>query len=168
MDDFPRNSKCYTNAIENRLDIRDFESLNGVVQNLIREAVKIREKAYCPYSNFAVGAALLTEEDTKVYTGCNIENAAMSPTLCAERTAIPKAVSDGYLKIKMIAIVAHQKDSFTAPCGVCRQTLSEFRGSDGDVQIYLCKPTMDQVLCTSLSEILPLSFVSYKTDSVKS
>ncbi|CAF4879179.1 cytidine deaminase-like [Pieris napi] len=167
MDDSPCNSKC-NRPTTYLSDIRDFDSLNDVVQNLIREAIKIRKRAYCPYSNFSVGAALLTEEDSKVYTGCNIENSTMSPTICAERTAIPKAVCDGYLKIRMIAIVAHQKDSFTAPCGVCRQTLSEFRGSDGDIEIYLSKPTMDKVLCTRLSEILPLSFVSFKKDNVKS
>ncbi|VVC87255.1 cytidine deaminase-like [Leptidea sinapis] len=148
------------------MDIRDFESLSETVRNLIREAVEIRKMAYCPYSNFAVGAALLTEVDAKVYTGCNIENAAMTPCICAERVAIPKAVSDGYLKFKSLAVVAHQKDSFTAPCGVCRQTLSEFRGSDGDIEIYISKPTMDKVLCTKLSQLLPFAFISYKVDSI--
>ncbi|XP_034834560.1 cytidine deaminase-like [Maniola hyperantus] len=144
----------------------DFNSLSEVVKNLIREAVEIRKRAYCPYSNFAVGAAILTEEDSKVYTGFNIENSTLSPSICAERAAVPRAVCDGYLKFKMVAVAAHQHDSYTAPCGVCRQTLSEFRGSDGDMDIYLCKPTMDQVLCTKLSRLLPLSFVSYKKDSV--
>ncbi|XP_041982237.1 cytidine deaminase-like [Aricia agestis] len=147
-------------------EIVDFNSLSEVVQNLIKEAVEIRKRAYVPYSNFAVGSAILTEEDSKVYTGCNIENSALTPCICAERAAVPKAVCDGYLKFKIVAVVAHQKDSFTAPCGVCRQTLSEFRGSDGDIDIYLSRPTMDKVLCTKLSQILPLSFVSYKEDSV--
>lgn len=137
------------------------------MQSLIKDAVEIRKKAYIPYSNFAVGAAILTEEDSKVYTGCNIENAALTPSICAERAAVPKAVCDGYLKFKQVAIVAHQ-DAFTAPCGVCRQTLSEFVGSDGDMDIYLSKPVMDKVLCTKLSKLLPLSFVSYKKDSVPS
>lgn len=137
-----------------------------MVRNLIREASEIRKRAYCPYSNFAVGAAILTEEDNKVYTGCNIESSTLSPSICAERTALPKAVCDGYLKFRMIAVVAHQRDSFTAPCGVCRQTLSEFCGSDGDIDVYLSKPTMDKVLCTKLSKLLPLSFVSYQRDSV--
>ncbi|XP_038222817.1 cytidine deaminase-like [Zerene cesonia] len=146
--------------------IRDFNSLSETVQNLIREAVEIRKKAYCPYSNFAVGAALITEENAQVYSGCNIENSTMAPCICAERAAITKAVCDGYLKFKTVAVVAHQQDCYTAPCGVCRQTLSEFRGSDGDIEIYLSKPTMDKVLCTKLSDILPLSFVSYKEDNV--
>ncbi|KAJ2945765.1 hypothetical protein O0L34_g607 [Tuta absoluta] len=146
--------------------IVEFSSLSETVQNLIKEAVEIRKRAYIPYSKFAVGAAILTEEDQKVYTGCNIENAALGPSICAERAAVPKAVTDGYLKLKMCAIVAHQEKSFTAPCGVCRQTLSEFPSSTGDIEIYLSKPTMDKVLCTSLSKLLPLSFVSYIDDSV--
>lgn len=132
------------------------------VQNLIQQAVTTRKNAYCPYSNFAVGAAILTEKDSKVYTGCNIENAALTPTICAERAAVCKAVCDGYLEFKMVAIAAHQESSFTAPCGVCRQTLCEFRSSDDDIEIYLSKPTMDKVLCSKLSNFLPLSFVSYK------
>ncbi|CAG4991214.1 cytidine deaminase-like [Colias croceus] len=155
-----------SNTQVNSFTVRDFSSLSDTVQNLIREAVEIRKRAYCPYSNFAVGAALITEEDSKVYSGCNIENSTMTPSICAERAAIPKAVCDGYLKFKTIAVVAHQQDSYTAPCGVCRQALSEFRGSDGDIEIYLSKPTMDKVLCTKLSEILPLSFVSFKEDNV--
>ncbi|CAH2044016.1 unnamed protein product, partial [Iphiclides podalirius] len=147
-------------------EIVDFSSLNETAQNLIKEAVRARKNAYCPYSNFAVGAAILTESESKVYTGCNIENATLTPSICAERAAVPKAVSDGHLKFKMVAITAHQESSFTAPCGVCRQTLSEFCSSDGDIEIYLSKPTMDKVLCTKLSKLLPLSFVSYKEDNV--
>ncbi|XP_026756307.1 cytidine deaminase-like [Galleria mellonella] len=145
--------------------IVDFNSLNETIQNLIKEAVAARKLAYCPYSNFAVGAALLTEEDNKLYTGCNIENAALGPSICAERAAVPKAVSEGYTKFKCIAVVAHQ-NNFTAPCGVCRQTLSEFRGSNGDIDVYLSKPQMDKVLCTKLSDLLPLSFISYTKDSI--
>nr|NP_001299097.1 cytidine deaminase-like [Papilio xuthus]BAM18351.1 cytidine deaminase [Papilio xuthus] len=147
-------------------EIIDFKTLNETVQDLIRQATKVRKFAYCPYSNFAVGAAILTEEDSKVYTGCNIESATFSPCICAERAAIPKAICDGYLKIKIVAVVAHQKSGFTAPCGVCRQTLSEFRSSDGDIEIYLSKPAMDKVLRTKLSKLLPLAFVSYITDNV--
>lgn len=134
---------------------------------MLVKAVKIREKAYCPYSNFAVGAAILTEDDGKIYTGCNIENAALSPSICAERSAIPQAVINGYTKLTKVAVVAHQETSFTAPCGVCRQTLNEFCGSDGDIEVYLSRPTLDDVLCTKLSKLLPLSFVSYKKDNVK-
>lgn len=134
------------------------------VQSLIKEAVEVRKKAYVPYSKFAVGAAILTE-DSKVYAGCNIENAALAPTICAERTALCKAVSDGYINFKMVTVVAHQQ-YFTAPCGFCRQSLSEFVSSDGDTDIFLSRPTMDQVLCTKLSKLLPISFISYQKDSV--
>ncbi|KAM3965848.1 cytidine deaminase [Aphomia sociella] len=139
---------------------------NETIQNLVKDAVVARKKSYCPYSNFAVGAAILTEDDNKVFTGCNIENSALGPTICAERAATPKAVSEGYTKFKCVAVVAHQQN-FTAPCGVCRQTLSEFCGSDGDIDVYLSKPQMDKVLCTKLSDLLPLSFVSYKKDSIR-
>ncbi|KAJ8712458.1 hypothetical protein PYW07_005300 [Mythimna separata] len=148
-------------------EIRDFSSLSETVQNLLRAAADVRQKSYCPYSNFAVGCAILTEQDEKVYTGCNIESSVLSPTLCAERTAVGKTVCDGYLKLKTVAVVAHQQD-FTAPCGVCRQTLSEFRSSDGDIDIYLGKPSHDKVFCTKLSYMLPLAYVSYKVDSIKS
>ncbi|OWR49428.1 cytidine deaminase [Danaus plexippus plexippus] len=147
-------------------DIVDFSSLGETAKQLIQEAAHIRQRAYCPYSNFAVGAAILTEEDERMYTGCNIESSTLTPTICAERAAVPRAVCDGYTKFKMVAVVAHQKETFTAPCGVCRQVLSEFRSSDGDIEIYLSKPTMDKILCTKMSKLLPLSFVSYKIDSV--
>lgn len=146
--------------------IVEFNSLNENIKNLLKKATEIRKRAYCPYSNFAVGVTILTEEDSQEYTGCNIENSALSPSICAERAAISKAVCDGYLKYKAVAVVAHQSH-FTAPCGVCRQTLSEFVGSDGDMEIYLSKPTLDEVLCTKLSQILPLSFVSFKKDSIE-
>lgn len=133
---------------------------------MAKQAVEVRKMAYIPYSNFAVGSALLTEQDEKVYTGCNIENAVFGPSICAERTAIAKAVSDGYLKIKTVVVVAHQ-EVFTAPCGVCRETLSEFRDSNGDIEIYLTRPTLDEVLCTKLTKLLPLSFVSYTKDHIR-
>lgn len=136
------------------------------LQDMLKQAVEVRKRAYIPYSHFAVGSALLTEQDEKVYTGCNIEIASYGPTICAERTAIAKAVSDGYLKIKTVVVVAHQK-FFTAPCGVCRETLKEFRDSNGDIEIYLAKPTMDKVLCTKLTELLPLFFVSHINDSIE-
>nr|XP_013189742.1 unnamed protein product [Amyelois transitella] len=141
--------------------IVDFNELDEVAQTLVKEAVSVRKRAYCPYSNFAVGAALVTEVDSKVYTGCNVENAALAPSICAERCAVPKAVSEGYTKMSRIAVVAQQEE-FTAPCGFCRQTLREFCASDGDMVIYLSKPAMDKVLCTKLSELLPISFVTFK------
>lgn len=97
-------------------------------KKLIREALKAREYAYTPYSGYQVGAALLSAEG-KVYTGCNIENAAYSPTNCAERTAFFKAVSEGVREFKKIAIVGSPKGEivqFAFPCGVCRQVMMEF------------------------------------------
>ncbi|XP_028029345.1 uncharacterized protein LOC114242403 [Bombyx mandarina] len=161
-----RTNTPETNArTMDNFQIVDFNSLDETVQNLLMEAVKIRKRAYCPYSNFSVGAAILTEEDSRMYAGCNIENSTLTPSMCAERSAVAKAVCDGYTKFKCVAIVAHQRE-FTAPCGVCRQTLNEFCSSDGDIEIYLSRPTMDTVLCTKLSQLLPLSFVSFKKDSV--
>ena len=98
-------------------------------KELIKLAIKAREHSYCPYSNFAVGAALLCKNG-KVYTGCNIENAAFTPGNCAERTAIFKAVSEGDISFEKIAIAGSPKgDTITGPahpCGVCRQVMQEF------------------------------------------
>ena len=102
------------------------------IQNLIRIAADARKFSYAPYSHFAVGAALLVA-DAKIFTGCNIENAAFTPGNCAERTAIFKAVSEGCREFSAIAIVGGKLDEdalaqavYTAPCGVCRQVLREF------------------------------------------
>ena len=96
---------------------------------LIQEAMIARERSYSPYSHFQVGAALLTESG-KVYHGCNIENAAYSPTNCAERTAFFRAVYDGEREFEKIAVVGalegREPDDTCAPCGVCRQVMMEF------------------------------------------
>ena len=96
---------------------------------LIAEAKKAREHAYTPYSNFRVGAALVTK-DGKIYHGCNIENAGYSATNCAERTAFFRAVYDGEMQFSKIAVVGApagvEADLLTAPCGVCRQVMMEF------------------------------------------
>ena len=89
------------------------------ILELISEAYKAKEYSYAPYSNFHVGAALCTDSG-RIYRGCNIENAAYSPTNCAERTAFFKAVSEGERKFRGIAIVG-DKEEYLAPCGVCRQ-----------------------------------------------
>ena len=93
-------------------------------QELVQMALSARETAYAPYSGFAVGAALLCS-DGRVYTGCNIENASYSCGLCAERTAVAKAVSDGNRQFSALAI-AGSGESFCTPCGLCRQVLYEF------------------------------------------
>ena len=121
---------------------------------LIKEAIDAREKAYCPYSNFKVGAAVLFE-DNNIYSGCNIENASFGATNCAERTAIFNAVSHGNKVLKAIAVLG-DPTTFTYPCGICRQVISEFAESE-NIKIYLVK-NENEVLEKTLEEILPGTF----------
>lgn len=128
------------------------------IKQLINEALHARNHAYAPYSQFMVGAALFTEDDS-VYTGCNVENASYGATNCAERTAIFKAVSEGKRLIKAIAIVGGVKDgdmTYAYPCGVCRQVLREF-SNPGDLVIIVAK-NQDDYKTYSLEELLPESF----------
>ncbi len=123
---------------------------------LIALAAEARKMAYAPYSGFRVGAALLGKSG-KVYTGCNVENAAYTPTNCAERTAVFKAVSEGEREFSAIAIVGGKGDEvadFCAPCGVCRQVLAEFCGKD--FPIVLGAPENYRVY--TFEELLPFSF----------
>ncbi len=120
-------------------------------ENLIEEAYKVKEKAYAPYSNFKVGAALLTKQG-KVFTGCNVECASFGGTNCAERTALFKAISEGYTEFKAIAIVG-KKGVLTPPCGICRQVLNEFAS---DIDIILDDNNKEKII--KLSELLPYSF----------
>ncbi|NLJ98251.1 MAG: cytidine deaminase [Tissierellia bacterium] len=120
-------------------------------KELIKKALEAQQKAYVPYSKFKVGAALIAE-DGKVFTGCNIENAAYSPSVCAERTAIFKAVSEGNRKIKAIAVVADS--DYTYPCGVCRQVIREF-GRDA---IVIIAKSEDEYKEYKLDELLPHGF----------
>ncbi len=125
---------------------------------LIRLAMEVRNKAYAPYSNFLVGAALLSE-DGNVYTGCNIENASFTPTICAERTAIFKAISEGKYKFDKIAIVGSPKGELTQfayPCGVCRQVMMEFVNPK-KFQILVAK-NENEFQTYSLEELLPNGF----------
>ena len=121
---------------------------------LCRKAVEMIEMAYAPYSHFRVGAAVECDDGT-VYTGCNIENAAFTPTSCAERTAMFKAVSEGHRRFRRIAVAAETED-FTAPCGVCRQVMMEF-SPDMDV---LMVNRAGQVRTVPLRELLPCGFDS--------
>lgn len=121
---------------------------------LIKEAIKARENAYCPYSNFKVGAAVLFE-DGEIYTGCNVENASFGATMCAERTAIFTAVSKGNIKLKAIALIG-DLNGYTYPCGMCRQVMSEF-AENGDIKVYIVKNETDYLVKT-LDELMPGSF----------
>lgn len=134
--------------------------MNGIhYKELISKAIEARNLAYVPYSNFRVGAAILTE-DNKIYSGCNIENASFGATNCAERTAIFKAVSEGKTKIKAIAIIG-RKDEFTYPCGICRQVIAEF--GDENTIVILAK-NMDEYEVKTLEEILPGAFTKKDLD----
>lgn len=120
---------------------------------LVRAAMGARRYSYSPFSGFAVGAALLCEDGT-VYTGCNIENSSYSPTLCAERCAVAKAVSEGKRRFVAIA-VAGPENGHTTPCGVCRQVLYEFCDES---LVVLCAGTEDDFMESTLGELLPKGF----------
>ena len=124
------------------------------IRILIDEAYEAQKQSYAPYSNFHVGAALLTAEGN-IYRGCNIENAAYSPTNCAERTAFFKAVSEGERNFAAIAIVG-SREEYLAPCGVCRQVMQEFCDSEA-FQIILAKGREDYLIYY-LKELLPGAF----------
>ncbi len=125
---------------------------------LIRAAFVAREYAYAPYSHFKVGAALLTRRG-RVFTGCNVESATYTPTCCAERTALLKAVSEGERQFAAIAIVGsmegHRNTLITSPCGVCRQMLFEFGGPQ--LLVIMAKSETDYQEMT-LEQLLPLGF----------
>lgn len=123
-------------------------------KELIKKALEARNLAYCPYSNFKVGAAVLFE-DGNIYTGCNIENASFGATNCAERTAIFKGVSEGAKVIKALAVVG-DLNSYTYPCGICRQVMVEF-AEDENIKVFIVK-NEDDYIETTLGEILPGSF----------
>ena len=121
-------------------------------EELKSAAVSMLERSYCPYFHFPVGAALECEDGT-VYTGCNIENAGYSSTVCAERTAVFKAVSEGHRRFKRI-VVAGRSDSPCVPCGECRQVLSEFAP---ELEV-ICLDKDGNELTLSLTDLLPHSF----------
>ncbi|MDD3402230.1 MAG: cytidine deaminase [Hespellia sp.] len=131
------------------------------IKQLISEAYQAQKNAYTPYSHWQVGAALLTKNGT-VYQGCNIENAAFSPTNCAERTAFFKAVSEGEREFQAIAIVGNAEGQkagegdYCAPCGVCRQVMMEFCNPQ-KFQIILAK-NLEEYQIVTLEELLPMGF----------
>lgn len=122
-------------------------------ERLIELALKAMEYAYAPYSNFKVGAAVIA--DGVVYKGCNIENSSYGATICAERCAISKAVSEGHKNIEKIAIVSSSGD-FTPPCGICRQVMSEIM-PNGTIVLSNGKEIRELFV----SELFPDSFTSY-------
>ena len=129
---------------------------------LIKLAMEARGKSYCPYSGFAVGAALQTKEG-KIYQGCNIENAGYTPSNCAERTAIFKAVSEGCREFQAIAVAGgaagKEPEDFCPPCGICLQVMTEF--CPPEFPVYLVK-SREAVKRMELRELLPLCFENLK------
>lgn len=127
-------------------------------KKLILSAADARKRAYCPYSDFAVGASLLCS-DGSVYQGCNIENSSFGATVCAERNAIFKAVSDGKHEFSAIAVVGGKKDKkiedFIYPCGVCRQVMVEFCKSDF---LIIVAKEAENYQEYSLRELVPCQF----------
>lgn len=133
---------------------------NIPVEELIKSAMEARKKAYAPYSHFQVGAAVLTNE-LRIYTGCNIENAAYSTGICAERTAIAKAVSEGWRKLRAIAIAGGPEgktiSQYAFPCGMCRQVMAEFSDAE-NFFIIVAKNTQDYKVYLQ-NQLLPESFL---------
>ena len=128
------------------------------MKEVLREkAIEAMKNSYSPYSHFKVGAAILCD-DGEIFTGCNVENGAFSPTICAERCAIAKAVSEGKRKFSAIAICGGKEgvliDDITSPCGVCRQVLSEFCSKDFKIYLVTKRDTKE----FTLGELLPHSF----------
>lgn len=135
-------------------------------KELIIAAFNAMEKAYAPYSGYKVGAALLCKNG-KLFTGCNIENASYTPTICAERTAFFKAVSEGEREFEKIAVVGGKDGNVTdtfMPCGVCRQVMTEFCKADFTV---LVAKSADEYCSFTLEQLLPHSFSDkYMKDQV--
>ena len=126
--------------------------MNMTPKALMAEAVKARKRAYAPYSRFAVGAALLTR-DGRVYLGCNIENASYGLTICAERNAVWKAVSEGVTEFAAIAVTARDGRG-APPCGSCRQVLHEFAPN----ALVYWRDARGRILKRKLTELLPNAF----------
>lgn len=122
-------------------------------KELVSKALEMRKFSYAPYSHFAVGAALLCEDGT-VFTGCNVENAAYGSTICAERTALVKAVSEGHAKGWVTLAIAGSGEDFCWPCGACRQMLYEFAPK----LRVLAVNQHGRFQQATLSELLPMGF----------
>ena len=132
--------------------------MSDLQEMLLHAAAEARKQAYCPYSGYAVGAAVLTDSD-EIVTGCNVENASYGLSNCGERTAIFKAVSQGAKKIKALAITGAGEMPY--PCGACRQVMAEFAGN-GDMPVYVALVDAAGEICRkeqyTLDQLLPHRF----------
>lgn len=127
---------------------------NGLYLRLIDSAIEARKNSYSPYSRFKVGASILVD-DSRIFSGCNIENASYGASNCAERTAIFNAVSTGYKAIHAICVVG-AFDEYTYPCGICRQVMLEFAHNE-DIPVIIAKDR-ENFIVHKLSEIIPFNF----------
>uniref|UniRef100_A0A7C5V1D3 Cytidine deaminase n=1 Tax=Caldicellulosiruptor owensensis TaxID=55205 RepID=A0A7C5V1D3_9FIRM len=130
--------------------------LNNIEEEILKYfslAKEVQERAYVPYSNFRVGAVVV-DENGKIYTGNNIENSSYSLTICAERVAIFKAISEGSRDIKTICVIG-QTDKPISPCGACRQVISELAPN---AVVYLSNRDMSRIIKTNINELLPYQF----------
>ncbi len=144
------------------MKITTYKKLLKIEKKLLDKAEDAMENSYNPYSNFSVGAAILTQNN-KIITGANVENAAYGSTICAERAALLRANAMGYKKYRTIAIIAKGQDfdikDPAAPCGSCRQMLYEASEiSDKNLQIIMSATKKDKIIISSINELLPLAF----------
>ncbi len=157
LEDFPAFSTLEEfEALLNK-EVRAFYE-RTVIGSLIHTAIKVRENAYAPYSNFKVGAGLLTETG-KIYAGCNVENASLGGTICAERGASMTAIAtEGKKQFQMIAIASSAEDP-APPCAICRQFLSEFMPADG--QVFMIGVSSGVIKHYSFETLLPCTFTEF-------
>lgn len=129
------------------------------VKKLLDAATTAKNNAYAPYSNFHVGAALMTDSG-KIFSGCNVENTSYGLTICAERNAIFNMVANGENKISQILVIG-DTNQFLPPCGACRQVMAEF--SSNSTSVFMCNKK-GEIKKSSMNEILPFSFFLDKPD----
>ncbi|KAL7287807.1 hypothetical protein TKK_0018182 [Trichogramma kaykai] len=144
-----------------------FSKLDEKAQELLMAASAGRKQAYVPYSRFAVGAALRCRDEAQtIVAGCNVESCSYPVSICAERTALTKAVSEGKRHFTGLSVVAERVEGrLTSPCGMCRQMVLEFAQ---DCPVYISSPELDQVLVTTTSRLLPHAFAPPKSSLVLS
>lgn len=135
-----------------------FNELSQSYQRLLNEAALARKNAYAPYSNYAVGAAIITKTG-EIFTGANMENASYGLTSCAEVGAIQSAISNGYTSFNTIAIVVGNNEKLGSPCGRCRQIIYEISElSQTDIKIIISDAELKLIKISSISELLPEPF----------
>lgn len=144
-----------TSSIESLIKTCDYSPLTeSEFQEIFDQVQKARNFAYAPYSNFRVGAVILTT-DGQYITGCNVENASYPVGICAERTAIVKAISSGITSFKAIAVITDEEEDLCSPCGICRQAIREFAP---DIPVLMFTANGEKFKKMSLEELLPMSF----------